>query len=95
MEGTRERPLCRAEVFTGGGGEAQTVFTVSPSAHIPKATCDIIGRKQVGKICQVFRLVKDHPSSPHKEPAGPRSKDRLMVMDWGGQGCWASLAGRG
>lgn len=45
VEGPREAPICRAEMFTAANGEAQRTFMENPPAHTLQARCDLGGRK--------------------------------------------------
>lgn len=65
VEGTGERPLyeAEAEMFIKADREAQRIFLVNPSTHIHRAIHYIMGRKQVGEICQAFRHCQSWPGS--------------------------------
>lgn len=90
VEGTGERPLyeAEAEMFTKADREAQRIFLVNPSAHIHRAIHYIMGRKQVGEICQVFRHCQSWPGSLLKA-SGPslwQGQANGDGLEWGGGG---------
>lgn len=75
-------------MLTKADREAQRLFLVNPSAHIHRAIHYIMGRKQVGEICQVFRHCQSWPGSLLKASGpslwqGQANGDRL---EWGGGG---------